>query len=182
MKCKTSPTFVPAAFLAAFLAASATADRGAAQQFPGIATELPPGFTTLPFDAGAPLAVPPQAATSVQLPTFNFFTISTSVLVPDRGGALLGGVGGGTQTGRTGGAPGLPANRAVGAGIGAGGTSVTTQVHDLRAMDRALRDGDSQSAEALRLSQWHDRLARAKRSTAGRPTVSVAEARAKVGR
>jgi len=33
-----------------------------------------------------------QPASSVQLPTFSYFGVGTSVLVPDRGGAVLGGV------------------------------------------------------------------------------------------
>lgn len=161
------------------LVAAAIARSAAAQTPPGRGGELPPGFTTLPPDAVAAPVVAQASATTVQLPTFNFFTISTSVVVPDRGRAHLGGVAGGTQTGRTDGAPGLPGLRAGGGTTGAGGIGVTAHVHDLQALDRALLGDQTPSSADRRLALWHDRLARARESSAGRPSISVAEARAR---
>lgn len=135
------------------------------------------------FDPHHPLHVTPTdvgpAATTVQLPTFSFFTISTTVSVPDSGGAYLGGVGGGRSGSRSNG-PGL-GNRAGGSGIDAGGVYVTAQIHDLGAMDRALlaeaaaeRESKVRNAAAL---AWAERLERARESSAGRPAMSLAEAR-----
>ena len=42
---------------------------------------------------------PPNAPTTVQLPTFSFFTVQTTVSVPDSGGAFLGGIGRGADGG-----------------------------------------------------------------------------------
>ncbi len=161
------------------LVAATFARSAAAQTLPGRGGELPPGFTTLPLGAVAAPVVPPAAATTVQLPTFNFFTISTSVLVPDRGGVQLGGVGGGVQAGRADGAPGLPGLRGGGASTGAGAIGVTAHVHDLQALDRALLGDQAPSPADRRLARWHDRLARARESSAGRPSISVADARAR---
>jgi hypothetical protein len=41
---------------------------------------------------GGPVLGQGQAPTTVQLPTFRFFTVQTSVSVPDGGGAYLGGM------------------------------------------------------------------------------------------
>ena len=41
---------------------------------------------------GAGSAVAQQGATTVQLPTYSFFSVNTTVTVPDRGSADLGGV------------------------------------------------------------------------------------------
>lgn len=128
--------------------------------------------------------LPPNSAfvvdgngTSVQLPQFNFFTISTSVMVPDRGSAVLGGVGRASSASGQSGLPLLP-QRAIGGTHTAGGISVSVQVHDLKAMDRELL---ADAAAARRTDDparaWYDRVAQAKQSSAGRPTISVAEAR-----
>ena len=150
------------------------ASPAAAQEHPGVVPR---------FDAHHPLHVTPAdvapAATTVQLPTFSFFTISTTVSVPDSGDAYLGGVGGGRSGSRSSG-PGL-GNRAGGSGIDAGGVSVAAQIHDLGAMDRALlaeaaADRESKVRNAVALA-WAARMERARESSAGRPTMSVAEAR-----
>jgi len=80
--------------------------------------------------------------TTVQLPTFHYFTSTGSVLVPDGGDVLLGGVGG-SVLGRTEqGIPGLPSrpftNSSIGSGVTAGNVSVRAQIHDFESMDRAL--------------------------------------------
>lgn len=167
--------------ISASLVVAAAVNPVAAQQFPGV--ELPPGVSVLPFDPNNPLVVAPQTATTVQLPTFNFFTISTSVMVPDRGGAYLGGVGRGASAGRSNGAPGLPGSRAFGSSAEAGGVSIGVQIHDFEATDRALLGSSNPtSADAARVDAWHARLTRAKQSTAGRPAISIAEARVQVRR
>lgn len=74
----------------------------------------------------------------VQLPTFHQFSISTTVVVPDRGSVSLVGVGRSARGSSQFGAPGLPGNRSFGAAAGGTGVSATAQVHDFEAMDRAL--------------------------------------------
>ncbi len=162
-------TMLPAVCVIAIIVSPASA-----QEYPGVAPR---------FDPHHPLHVTPAnvapAATTVQLPTFSFFTISTTVSVPDSGGAYLGGVGGGRSGSRSNG-PGL-GNRAGGSGIDAGGVYVTAQIHDLGAMDRALlaeaaADRESKVRNAA-ADAWTTRMQRARESTAGRPSMSVAEAR-----
>ncbi len=86
-------------------------------------------------------------ATTIQLPTFNFFTVNTTVEVPDGGSGFIGGLSS-NATGQTQrGIPGLGfvpplGNRATGATGSAGGMSVTATIHDFDAMDRALLGSD----------------------------------------
>jgi hypothetical protein len=90
----------------------------------------------------------PQAeAQTIQLPEFGFTTVATTVSVPDRGSALLGGVGraryGRTQRGTplVGRLPGIgrPFNNvATGSELGGSTIGVTAYIHDLDAMDKAL--------------------------------------------
>jgi len=76
---------------------------------------------------------------TVQLPTLSFFTVSTTVVVPDRGAAHLGGVGSATRSATTLGSPLAPrGNRGIAASQSVGGMSVSAFVHDFEAMDRAL--------------------------------------------
>lgn len=77
-------------------------------------------------------------STTVQLPTYNFFTTQTSVSVPDMGGTYLGGINRSASGGRQFGGPFIPGNRAFGKDTSAGGMSVHVQIHDLEAMDAAL--------------------------------------------
>jgi hypothetical protein len=137
---------------------------------------LPPGATVSGYDGGAPLVVGAPAATTVQLPTFNFFTINTTVNVPDRGSVNLGGIGRSSAATRTNGGPGF-ANRAGGSVNGTSGMSVGVQIHDLAAMDKALLDEARAAREMQASNAWADRVAQARQSSAGRPTISVAEAR-----
>ena len=88
----------------------------------------------------ANFAAAQQAPTTVQLPTFSFFTVNTSVSVPDSGGTYLGGL----MRGRDGSSmrglapfPGL-ANRGIGSERSAGGMSVRAWIHDFRKLDDAL--------------------------------------------
>jgi hypothetical protein len=115
--------------LALFLLASATADRALAQ-----AIRQPVGATT------------------IQLPTFNFFGISTSVEVPDSGEGFIGGVNSATSASSQRGLAGLGfvpfSNRADASGAHGGGMSVRATTHDLDAMDKALLGPDFQNSTA----------------------------------
>jgi hypothetical protein len=79
-----------------------------------------------------------QPATTVQLPTFQFFTVSTSVLVPDRGSTVIGG----NRTGSLGSNfysnPYLGLVRTSSTGNVTSQMQLHAQVHDLREMDAAL--------------------------------------------
>jgi len=76
---------------------------------------------------------------TVQLPTLSFFTVSTTVVVPDRGGAALGGVGSSRRRSSSFGSPLIPGrNRGFAAGMSIGGMSTHAFVHDFEAMDKAL--------------------------------------------
>lgn len=102
---------------------------------------------------GSPLpsahAQPPAARgpTTVQLPTFQQFSIQTSVSVPDRGTMVLGGVDRAASGVNTRGVPGfshipganrLFKNRAIGRDVGSSQASVSVWVHDLKGMDEAI--------------------------------------------
>lgn len=81
-------------------------------------------------------------AQTVQLPTFNYFSTNTSVLVPDRGAVYMGGVNG-ARSGRVErGLPGLGGrpfrNLATSRSTGGGGVWISAHIHDFEAMDRAL--------------------------------------------
>jgi len=85
--------------------------------------------------------------TTVQLPSFHFFTVATTVSVPDRGTAYLGGVNRsssgstGLSTPLFGRVPGLGrgfGNRAIGRSTGASGMSVSAFVIDHNEWDRAV--------------------------------------------
>ena len=114
-------------------------------------------------------------AQTLQLPTFRYFAIETSVLVPDRGGAALGGVGrsssGSSQFG-----PGR-APRAFGGAGGAGGLRVSAFVHDFEMLDQAVLA----KAAQLRDDAAREKAAKEKLALpAGRaadPLKSVAEIR-----
>src|SRR5687768_6411093 len=81
--------------------------------------------------------------TVVQLPTFNFFGISTTVSVPDSGAGYLGGVSSSASRRVERGFPivgrGRPfGNRAIARSTQAGGVSVRAQIHDFEAMEESL--------------------------------------------
>lgn len=92
----------------------------------------------------------PVGATTVQLPTFNFFAISTSVEVPDSGEGFLGGNSSSAAGSSQGGIPGLGArpfsNGALASTSRSGGVSVRATIHDFDAMDRALLGADFNAA------------------------------------
>lgn len=109
----------------------------------------------------AATAAPPRVGTTVQLPTFNFFTVATTVEVPDSGGGSLGGVGSAASGRIERGIPGLGfrpfANSATGLARSGGDMSVHAEIQDLDAMDRALlgndanKTADNESPEAIAL-------------------------------
>jgi len=81
---------------------------------------------------------PPQLpATTVQLPTFSFFTVQTTVSVPDRGGAFLGGINRG-RDGRVARGFGPLQNAAIGGDRLASGASVHARIIDTDEIDRML--------------------------------------------
>jgi hypothetical protein len=95
-----------------------------------------------------------QPATTVQLPTFHYFSVNTTVLVPDRGATYLGGVNY-SSAGRTSrGIPGLGrpfTNTAMGRSTVGGGMWVSAYIHDFEAMDAALLgQGDSFAGQTVR--------------------------------
>jgi len=111
-----------------------------------------------------------QTASSVQLPTFSYFGVGTSVLVPDRGGAVLGGISRSASQlrhfgvpGPIGGpwgiaAPGLVGWPVPGAGQRTFGTNSSAQIagisvwiHDFEAMEAQLL-GQRQPAIGTALS------------------------------
>ena len=73
-------------------------------------------------------------ATTVQLPSFSFFSVRTTVSVPDGGGAYLGGINRGRDSSSR---RGL-GNRAIGSDRNAGGVMVRAQIHDMDELDKAV--------------------------------------------
>jgi hypothetical protein len=100
----------------------------------------------LVFTAAA-TAAPPRVGTVVQLPTFNFFTVATTVEVPDSGGVSVGGVGSSASKRAERGIPGLGfrpfTNTDSGRARSGGNVSVQAEIQDLDAMDHALLGGDA---------------------------------------
>ncbi len=85
----------------------------------------------------AGLAMPAAAQqVVVQQPVFQQFAVPTTVLVPDRGGALLGGTGGVGQARSVTGP--FPMSRGTASSSGSSSVQVRAYVHDFRAMDQAL--------------------------------------------
>ena len=90
------------------------------------------GYSVLLLLASAALG----HAQTVQLPSFSSFGVDTTVVVPDRGAASLGGnsrvATGGTDVN------GIPRQRAIGLSRQTGGQQVMAQIHDPREADAAL--------------------------------------------
>ncbi len=138
-----------------------------------------------------------QQATTVQLPTYSYFTTRTTVSVPDRGSVYLGGVKR-AATGRNEfGAPLMPfGNRSIGAERSASSARVSVYIHDFEPMDEYLLSQPvtraSQPAVARRPAArpraelpastgaiWGERLQTAVERSAGPMAMSVADLRAK---
>jgi len=88
-----------------------------------------PGFSVVP---------PPQSATTVQLPTFQFFTVSTSVMVPDSGAGVVGGRRQRSLGTNHYSSPFFGPQRATGSAVGGSQVQVRAQIHDMTEYDRAL--------------------------------------------
>ena len=83
-----------------------------------------------------------QPGSAVQLPTFSQFSVGTTVSVPDRGSAYMGGINR-SASGRTSyGVPMLPfrpfRNTAIGSNQGASSMHISAWIHDFEAMDDYL--------------------------------------------
>jgi len=87
------------------------------------------------------------SAQVIQLPTFQFFSVSTTVSVPDGGAAYLGGVNRAQYGSTSRGVPGLRklpgagrlfANRGIGSSLSSSGASVTATIIDHAEMDALL--------------------------------------------
>lgn len=128
-----------------------------------------------------------QQATTVQLPTFSFFTVSTTVSVPDSGAAYASYAAGirRSSTGHTAFGPSSgPGRRALGSSRSASSLGVAASIHDFNSLDEQLKRGASSSsdspagARAAAEDPLSERLADSAESTAGQPPPgSVAEAR-----
>lgn len=83
-----------------------------------------------------------RPATTVQLPTLSSFSVGTTVTVPDRGSAYLGGVKRAYCGRNEFGVPMLPfrpfRNSGIGREVSASGVHVTATIHDFEAMDEFL--------------------------------------------
>ena len=97
-----------------------------------------------------------RAGSTVQLPTFSHFSSGTTVWVPDRGGAYLGGVRR-AASGRVGfGTPMLPARTSTkvsGSVRSASSVHVTVTVHDFAAMDEYLLSRKTPFSQSLQSAQ-----------------------------
>lgn len=87
---------------------------------------------------------------AVQQPVVSTNSVRTTVSVPDRGSALLGGVGS-AQSGRSSYGP-LRSGSSIGSSQSASSMSTSVYIHDLRAMDEALLNSvpDSPTPSAIR--------------------------------
>jgi hypothetical protein len=131
------------------------------------------GLVAVALAAGEAAA---QQAQVVQLPTFSFFTVSTTVSVPDSGGAFSGGERR-FSSGHTAFGPAWGRQRGFGRDAGGGGLRVAGQIHDFEAMDKALLSKGS-PGQVEPDDPFARRLAQASASSAGQaPVDSLAEAR-----
>ena len=92
------------------------------------------------------------AAQVVMLPTFRTFFISTSVLVPDRGMAHLGGISTARESRVSRGIPGfgpLFSNRAIGRELGQAGAHVAVTIIDNRELDQQVLSAAARSLPAV---------------------------------
>ncbi|MDO4571073.1 MAG: hypothetical protein Q4D38_11855 [Planctomycetia bacterium] len=83
-------------------------------------------------------------AQTVQLPTFEHFDVSTTVSVPDRGAAYMGGIQRAASGGSERGTPILPfRNRSFGSDMSASGVQTSVYIHDFEAMDEEILNSPS---------------------------------------
>lgn len=124
------------------------------------------------WDSGPVMA---QQASTVQLPSFSYFSVDTTVSAPDRGGMSLGGVRR-SSTGSTAFGPGFgPRSRAFGRQASASTVTVHAAVHDFDAMDQQLLEQAKRSYARSKSARPAGRSASSSAESA--PTGSLAEAR-----
>ena len=91
------------------------------------------------------------SAQAILLPQFEASELSTAVLVPDRGGVVLGGIGEGRSLETISSMPGTitPGLTSRGSGQARGGSTMSVHafVHDFEAMDAAIVAGDSSPSQ-----------------------------------
>jgi hypothetical protein len=121
------------------------------------------------------LACAQAAGQAVQLPTFSFFSVSTSISVPDSGGAYQGGFSRARYGQNAVGLPGTPAARAIAHGLQTGQSSVTATIIDHQELDSAPPQAGL-GAVSPAASPEARRFAEARRSSAGNLPGSVADA------
>jgi hypothetical protein len=112
--------------------------------------------------------------TTVQLPSVHVFATDSSVLVPDQGTVVLGGVNsaasGRSQFG------GLPNNRSLGTQRSASGVTVSAKIHDMEAYDRALLAEAANRRQAVTTGSLATTAPRSASGPSGdAPRASVAE-------
>ncbi len=114
--------------------------------------------------------------TAVQLPSYSYFTTNSTVVVPDRGGAYLGGMSRARSGMNEFGAPLMPfGNRSSGSERSASGASVSAYVHDFEAMDEMLLGPDFRSGSRAAAGSGDPRRTRAGVPSAGESVPSVKE-------
>ncbi len=113
-------------------------------------------------------AAAPVSAQIIQLPSVHTFSSSGSVLVPDSGGAYLGGRNFSASRSMS-----RPGNRTLDRRAGAGGTSVHVTIIDLDALDRDILGSDPNQ-----LRQKHSRV---EPSEEGKQLVRFARSQLKSG-
>jgi hypothetical protein len=112
----------------------------------------------------------PLVPTTVQLPTFSFFTVQTTVSVPDSGGSYLGGLMRARDGSITRG-NGPLASRGIGSERGASGMSIHATIIDNSEIDEALlaqaaaRRGERADASAAKAEALSRQVPRAESST-----------------
>jgi len=103
---------------------------------------------------GAWAATARGQGTTVQLPTYRTFQSGGSVLVPDRGSALLGGVSRARSSRSELGSPFRPfGNRAIGSELSAARASVSVYIHDFAAMEEELERAAAASARSKNVAK-----------------------------
>jgi hypothetical protein len=121
------------------------------------------------------LTVPVAAQVTVQQPVVQSFSANTSVSVPDRGWATIGGVSS-AAAGRSTSGP-VRTGSSVGRQAQASSLSTGVFIHDLRAMDEALL---ATAPVASSTSAWERKLAERRGeslpSTSAKPPVVVSDA------
>jgi len=128
--------------------------------------------------AGPAALVAQQQPTTVQLPTFSFFGVGTSVSVPDRGSTYLGGVNRASTGMNEFKTPLTPfRNRSFGMERSASNMSVSVFIHDFDAMEEALLGDQPAPGMALgpRWPQTGPERLTARSAAPAPPAASVAQ-------